>query len=107
MTRAAFPLPETALEPSRADTSDRRPGLAARFLRRGILIYQYLFAWRPSPCRYVPTCSTYALDAVEQHGALRGSWLAVRRISRCHPWGGHGFDPVPARGHVPDRKSPR
>ena len=80
---------------------------AARVLRSFILLYQRLFAWRPSPCRYVPTCSTYALEAVESHGALRGSWLAVRRISRCHPWGGHGFDPVPARPDHSARKPPR
>jgi len=50
-------------------------------------------------CRYQPTCSAYALEALERHGAVRGSWLALTRILRCHPWGGHGFDPVPpARG---------
>jgi putative membrane protein insertion efficiency factor len=104
MTRATLPLGTATDTPS----PDGHPiSLPARGLRRAILVYQYLFAWRPSPCRYVPTCSTYALDAVEQHGALRGGWLAVRRISRCHPWGGHGFDPVPARRPVPDRKPPR
>jgi len=60
-----------------------------------INLYQRLTVHRPSPCRYVPSCSTYALEAVETHGALRGGWLAARRLSRCHPWGGHGFDPVP------------
>jgi uncharacterized protein len=79
----------------------------ARVLRSFIRLYQRLFVWRPSPCRYVPTCSTYALEAVEAHGAARGSWLAVRRISRCHPWGGHGFDPVPARSDHSPRKPPR
>jgi putative membrane protein insertion efficiency factor len=59
--------------------------------------YQRLFAGRPSPCRYVPSCSTYALEAIEGHGAARGSWLALRRVARCHPWGGHGYDPVPDR----------
>ena len=54
-----------------------------------------LSAGRPSPCRYDPTCSTYALEALERHGALRGSWLTVRRLGRCHPWGGQGWDPVP------------
>ena len=46
-------------------------------------------------CRYYPSCSAYALDAVRTHGAARGSWLAVRRILRCHPWGGSGIDNVP------------
>lgn len=66
-----------------------------RALRWIILTYQQLRAGRPSPCRYQPTCSSYALEAVEVHGARRGSWLAVRRLCRCHPWGGHGWDPVP------------
>ena len=46
-------------------------------------------------CRYQPTCSQYALDAIDLHGPFKGSWLAVRRIARCHPWGSSGFDPVP------------
>lgn len=51
-------------------------------------------------CRYQPTCSVYALDALERHGAIKGGWLAAARICRCHPWGGHGYDPVP--GADPD-----
>jgi putative membrane protein insertion efficiency factor len=48
-----------------------------------------------SPCRFDPSCSTYALAALERHGAARGSWLTIRRLGRCHPWGGMGYDPVP------------
>ncbi|MGI9435256.1 MAG: membrane protein insertion efficiency factor YidD [Geminicoccaceae bacterium] len=60
----------------------------------------WAYRWLISPligprCRYLPTCSDYALDALTQHGAIRGGWLAIRRISRCHPFGGQGFDPVP------------
>jgi hypothetical protein len=49
----------------------------------------------PGSCRYRPTCSAYALDAVRRFGAVRGGLLAVRRLARCHPWGGFGYDPVP------------
>jgi hypothetical protein len=50
----------------------------------------------PPSCRYLPTCSDYAIDALRRHGALRGGGLALRRLARCHPWGGSGYDPVPA-----------
>ncbi|MBD5242729.1 MAG: membrane protein insertion efficiency factor YidD [Barnesiella sp.] len=46
-------------------------------------------------CRFVPTCSQYAVEALRRHGPLKGGWLTIRRILRCHPWGGSGFDPVP------------
>jgi putative membrane protein insertion efficiency factor len=51
--------------------------------------------WMPPSCRFQPTCSSYAIQAIQTHGAARGSWLALRRIGRCHPWGGLGYDPVP------------
>jgi len=49
----------------------------------------------PPSCRFQPSCSTYAITALRRYGALRGSWLAARRLARCHPWGGSGYDPVP------------
>lgn len=51
----------------------------------------------PMSCRYEPSCSHYACDAIARHGAIRGTWLAAARIVRCHPWGGAGYDPVPER----------
>lgn len=51
--------------------------------------------WVGHGCRFQPTCSAYALEALEKHGAAKGSWLMVRRIARCHPWGGSGIDNVP------------
>ena len=68
---------------------------AARGLLALVRLYQAVRAGRLSPCRYWPSCSSYAIEAVERHGALRGGWLTVRRLGRCHPWGGHGVDPVP------------
>jgi putative membrane protein insertion efficiency factor len=56
-----------------------------------------LSPWVGFNCRYQPTCSAYALEALEKHGAVRGSVLAAARICRCHPWGGSGYDPVPDR----------
>ncbi len=67
----------------------------ARVLRAGVRAYQRLASGRPSPCRYTPSCSTYAVEALEAHGAIRGGWYATRRLCRCHPWGNHGYDPVP------------
>ena len=68
---------------------------AAALLHALVRLYRRVTAGRTSPCRYQPSCSAYALDALEQHGAVGGLWLTTRRLSRCHPWGGHGWDPVP------------
>ena len=66
--------------------------LLIRFYRAGIS------PMLPPACRYTPTCSAYAEEAVRRYGAARGSWLALRRLLRCHPWGGSGPDPVPDPG---------
>jgi uncharacterized protein len=61
-----------------------------------VWLYRRLISpWKPATCRFRPTCSSYALEALRQHGALRGSWLSVRRLCRCHPFTEPGFDPVP------------
>jgi putative membrane protein insertion efficiency factor len=61
-----------------------------------VALYRLLVSpWLGANCRFDPSCSAYALEALREHGAFRGSWLAARRIGRCHPWGGSGYDPVP------------
>ncbi len=61
-----------------------------------IKVYQIIISpWLGPSCRYTPTCSQYGVEALKKYGALKGLWLTVKRISRCHPWGGHGHDPVP------------
>ncbi len=61
-----------------------------------IKFYQnFISPFTPSSCRYTPTCSAYAIQALKKHGPIKGSWLAVKRILSCNPWGGHGHDPVP------------
>ena len=69
-----------------------------RVLAWPIRAYRYFLSpWLGSACRFEPTCSRYALDALERHGATAGSYLAARRVLRCHPWCDGGFDPVPER----------
>ena len=70
-------------------------------LRAALIAPIRLYQWTLSPllgvnCRYAPSCSAYAVEAIATHGALRGGWLGLKRILRCHPWGGSGYDPVPA-----------
>lgn len=71
-----------------------------RFLTALFLLPVYFYKYCISPmmppaCRYVPTCSEYAIQAIKKYGSLKGSYLAIKRILRCHPWGGSGYDPVP------------
>lgn len=73
-----------------------------RLLLLLVRFYQlFISPLTPASCRYTPTCSAYAAQAIGQYGAWRGGRLALRRIARCHPWGGHGYDPVPAPEDVP------
>ncbi len=67
-----------------------------RLLILPIRFYQrFISPMLPPACRFTPTCSQYAVEAIQKHGALKGLYLAIRRILRCHPWGGSGYDPVP------------
>lgn len=68
-------------------------GLLLRGLIRGYQLF--ISPVLPASCRFYPSCSAYALEAVEKHGPIAGSWLAVRRVCRCHPWNDGGVDPVP------------
>ena len=73
-----------------------RRSLVASILSVPIQVYRrWISPALPPACRFTPTCSAYALEALERHGALRGSWLAMRRLARCHPWHPGGDDPVP------------
>ncbi|MEO8463848.1 MAG: membrane protein insertion efficiency factor YidD [Gammaproteobacteria bacterium] len=70
--------------------------MARRLLIGSIRLYQLVLSpWLGRVCRYEPTCSVYAAEAIQTFGARRGAWLAAKRIGRCHPWGGAGYDPVP------------
>ncbi|MFN5136146.1 MAG: membrane protein insertion efficiency factor YidD [Chitinophagaceae bacterium] len=58
--------------------------------------YQYVISPAIGPkCRYTPTCSHYGIEALKKHGPIKGLWLTIKRVSKCHPWGGSGYDPVP------------
>lgn len=73
--------------------------LLTRLLIMPIRFYQHAISpLLPPACRYTPTCSHYAVEAIQVHGPFKGLWLAMKRIGRCHPWGGSGYDPVPPKG---------
>jgi len=76
-------------------TTAPHPSLAARILSLPIRAWRLVSRHLPPRCRFYPSCSAYALEALEKHGALRGSWLAAKRVGRCHPWHDGGVDHVP------------
>jgi len=85
---------------------DDRTSTLARLLILPVRGYKrFVSPLLPPACRYVPTCSEYMVEALQTHGAVRGLWLGTRRICRCHPWGGHGWDPVPPPAPPSTRKS--
>lgn len=78
---------------------------AARVLTGAVRAYRFARSAALPTCRYTPSCSAYALGALERHGAARGTWLTLRRLARCHPWAGFGYDPVPEPGPpAPNRR---
>lgn len=84
-------------EPEHSPTEAARAGVIGRLFLGAISLYRMTAPVRTPRCRYLPTCSEYAAEAIEVHGAGRGSWLAIRRLGRCHPFGSFGFDPVPEK----------
>ena len=104
--------PSSPVEPSDSAGPTRQPGSTdstagpGRPVKRSMVkrsmvglihLYQMLSANRPPSCRYTPSCSHYAVEAIEVHGVARGSWLAAKRLGRCRPFGSFGYDPVPER----------
>lgn len=76
-----------------------------KFLITAVRFYQGAISWWTMPaCRFTPTCSSYCIGAIEKYGPARGGWLALKRIWRCHPWGGHGLDPVPDQADARPRR---
>ena len=94
-TTTTAPSPERPFPTPTAGTSDQ--GASKKAIVSAIRAYQLARAGRPTGCRFTPTCSSYAIEAIGAHGIWSGGRLALRRLLRCRPWGGHGFDPVPER----------
>lgn len=84
------------------------PGRLVRAVIGAIEMYRHMISpLRPASCRFMPTCSQYAVDALTHHGLLRGGWLAVKRLGKCGPWHHGGWDPIPERGGVEDGVTPQ
>jgi hypothetical protein len=98
----------TANEVKRPGARAGRPTLAARIMMLPVYAWRQISRWLPPHCRFSPSCSAYALEALERHGARRGTWLAAKRLGRCHPWHPGGLDPVPDPvSAAPNIRSPR
>ncbi len=83
-------------DPQESGAKPGRPGLVAMLLILAARGWQIgPSAILPPTCRFAPSCSAYAITAITRHGAIKGGWLAMKRLMRCNPWGGHGYDPVP------------
>jgi uncharacterized protein len=97
---AGFSLPKLMTGKDSRSARSWRPGPDPAMMKKMLIgfvrLYQALLSpWLPNACRYAPTCSQYMIEAVDKYGVVRGGWLGLRRLARCHPWGGHGHDPVP------------
>jgi putative membrane protein insertion efficiency factor len=89
-------IAEKSLKPALRSASQILRSLAVFAMLLPIRVYRYAISpYMPMNCRYWPSCSVYAAEAVARHGPVAGGWLALRRVMRCHPWGGWGYDPVP------------
>ena len=100
VTEALHTVPRLGSRPAPSgtgspDIGEHAASPAARAAVRLVKLYQAARGTRPSPCRYVPSCSEFAVESLERHGLFKGGILAIRRIGRCRPFGGYGSDPVP------------
>ena len=100
--------PRVRSEGVNSTVRSRRLGPVGRMAHGAIRLYQLVTQNRPTPCRYVPTCSHYGLEALEEHGLARGGWLTLRRLGRCTPWArSSGWDPVPRPKSAASSVGPR